>query len=330
MMRKLWCIVIILLGWTTFSQAQIAVSATLDSASILIGDQVRLRLSVNHAPGLNIQNIDLSAIEQEPKLELIKTLLLDTVYSKEEVVLHQDIILTSFDSGYHFIPGVPIQYAYQGQAGEVRSEQLALRVRTYPFAAADSLALQPIKDIIEEPMSFWDFAPYLAAGLGGALLIALAVWLIRRKRKKEESEPEPVDDRPAHVIALEQLKVLKAKKLWESGQIKDFHTELTYILRAYLERRFDIRALESTTFQIMMGIKLQPKYLIKKSWYPDLERLLQTADLVKFAKAEPPREWHEEMFNLTKQFIVETKEEEVIEEPIPQNPENNKEVPGQN
>ncbi len=324
MMRKLWCIVIILLGWITYGHAQITVAARLDSTNILIGDQVRLRLEVTHTPELTIQSIDLSPLQQESKIDLIKSLPPDTVYNKEEVVLHQDVILTSFDSGYHFIPTIPILYAYQGQAGEIRSEQLALRVRTYPISATDSLALQPIKDIIEEPFSFWDIAPYLAAGIGAAILITLIVWLVRRKRKKEEPAPEPVDDRPAHVIALERLEALKAKKLWEGGQIKEFHTELTYILRAYLEKRFDIRALESTTFQIMLGIKLQPTYIIKESWYPDLERLLQTADLVKFAKAEPPSEWHEEMYNLTKKFIVETKEEEVVEESTTQNSENNK------
>lgn len=311
-MRKLLCTILIFLGGVTIGLAQITVTAKLDSSNILIGDQVRMKLQVSHVPDLQVQNIDLSALEQEPKIEIIRTLPQDTVYNKEEVIFEQDLILTSFDSGYHLIPSVPVQYAYQGQAGEVRSDQLALSVRTYPIQT-DSLALQPIKDIITEPISFWDFLPYLAAGLGLVLIIVLVVWLIRRRRKTEEEEPEPVDDRPAHVIALEQLKALKERKLWETGEIKTFHTELTHILRSYLERRFNIRALESTTFQIMLGIKLQPKDVISERWYPDLERLLQTADLVKFAKAEPPMEWHQEMLELTRKFVLETKEEEVEE-----------------
>lgn len=315
MKRPLLGILILLLGCLIHGQAQIKVTAKLDSSHILIGDQVRMKLQVSHVPELKIQDIDISAIEQEPKIEVIRTMPMDTIYNQEEVIVEQDVILTSFDSGYHFIPAVPIRYAYQGEEGQIRSEQLALMVRTYPIET-DSLALQPIKDIISEPLSFWDFLPYLAIGLGVVLLIGLIIWWIRGKKKPEEVVQEPVDDRPAHVIALERLDALAAKKLWQAGDIKAFHTELTYILRAYLERRFNMRALESTTFEIMMGIKLQPAHVIPKSWYPDLERLLQTADLVKFAKAEPPQEWHQEMFDLARKFVEDTKEEIVEVEDI--------------
>jgi hypothetical protein len=308
MKRSLFGILILLFGCLIHGQAQIKVTAKLDSSNILIGDQVRMKLQLSHLPELNIQDIDISAIEQEPKIEVIKITPLDTIYNKEEVIVEQNIILTSFDSGYHFIPSVPVRYVYQGEEGQIRSEQLALMVRTYPIET-DSLALQPIKDIISEPISFWDFLPYLAIGLGAVLLIGLIVWWIRSKKKPEEVVQEPIDDRPAHVIALERLDALASKKLWQAGEIKAFHTELSYILRAYLERRFDIRALESTTFEIMLGIKLQPAHIVPKSWHPDLERLLQTADLVKFAKAEPPQEWHNEMFDLARKFVVDTKEE---------------------
>ncbi len=313
MKGKLLVILIVLLSGLVQAHGQIKVTAKLDSANILIGDQVRMKLQLSHVPDLKVQNIDLSAIESEPKIEVIRAEPIDTIYNKEEIIVEQDIILTSFDSGYHFIPSVPIRYDYQGSQGQIQSEQLALMVRTYPIET-DSLALQPIKDIISEPISFWDFLPYLAAGLGLIFLIGLIIWFIRRKRKPEEVEVEPVDDRPAHVIALERLDALQAKGLWQSGEIKAFHTELTYILRSYLERRFDIRALESTTFEIMLGVKLQPVRIVPKSWYPDLERLLQTADLVKFAKAEPPREWHQEMFDLARKFVLDTKEELVVEE----------------
>ncbi len=316
MMLKQWCILVVLLAYGASGLAQIKVAAKLDSNNILIGDQVRMKIQFSHEPGLEVQPIDLSAIEKEPKIEIIKAVPVDTLYNQEEVVFEQDVILTSFDSGYHFIPSIPIQYLYQGEKGELQTQELAITVRTFPITT-DSLSLQPIKDIIEEPFSFQDALPYIAAGLGGILLVLAIIWFIRRGKKKEEAEPELIDDRPAHIIALEQMKALKERQLWQSGQIKEFHTELTYILRSYLERRFKIRALESTTFEIMLGVKIQPKYVISESWYPDIERLLQTADLIKFAKAEPPLEWHEEMFELGKRFIIETKQEEVIiEEPV--------------
>jgi len=292
-------------------EGQIQVDARIDSTSLLIGDQRTYQLEIVHTSDLKVQAIDFSALEAEPKIEIITEETLDTVYNKEEVVLRKRLILTSFDSGYHWIPRIPILYAYKGQAGEIKTNRVPIAVRTLPIAS-DSLALQPIKNIIEEPLKFQDVIPYLA---GGVLVLALLYlgWFFFLRKKEEQKLPEEVqDNRLAHVIALEKLEKLNAEKKWQSGDIKGFHTELTYIFREYLERRFKIRALESTSDEIMVGIKYQTVKEIEAKWYNELLRLLQLADLVKFAQAEPPIETHQEMFEMTERFIRETKKEEDI------------------
>ncbi|MFQ5446939.1 MAG: hypothetical protein ACE5FF_08395, partial [Saprospiraceae bacterium] len=93
-------------------------------------------------------------------------------------------------------------------------------------------------------------------------------------------------------------------KRWQKGQLKAYHSQLTHIVREYLENRYGIRALEETTDEILhqmrnmnMGDMLTEK----------MTALLQTADLVKFAKAHPPADYHDRAMTMAETFILETK-----------------------
>jgi hypothetical protein len=143
-------------------------------------------------------------------------------------------------------------------------------------------------------------------GLGLLLSIFACYWLIKKKRQKAaESEAEIEIIRPPHEVALEQLLALREKRLWENGLIKEYQSELTHIIRAYLERRYDMLALESTTDQILASLKAHNLDLSKQS---TLKEILQIADLVKFAKANPPADIHESFLRKAENFIEETKE----------------------
>lgn len=311
------CLCLILVGaWANPIAAQIEAKASVDSSSILIGDQITLRIEVSHRPNVSVNAIDISALELEPKIEILTNGPLDTIFDKGDYLLRKELRITSFDSGYHWIPEIPVNYAIQGGKSDVvKTMRVPLEVRTFPIET-DTVALQPIKDIIEEPINFMDILPYLAGGVGMFGILLAIWWFFIRKKEEEEIVVEEVDMRPAHVISLEKLELLRRKKLWQSGQIKAFHTELTYIFREYLERRFEIRALESTSDEIILGLKSQSKQPISSDWFNKIMRLLNIADLVKFAKAEPPIQTHEEMLDLTEQFILNTKVKEL---PIAEN-----------
>jgi hypothetical protein len=94
-----------------------------------------------------------------------------------------------------------------------------------------------------------------------------------------EKAPEP-----AHIIALRDLDKLKAQKLWQQNQLKDYYSRLTYIIRAYIENQFSVLALEKTTAEIIGEIKIEK--LDKFIDMRQLEQLLRLADLIKFAKGE--------------------------------------------
>jgi hypothetical protein len=125
--------------------------------------------------------------------------------------------------------------------------------------------------------------------LVGALLVAAAGAYTAYRYLKKKRLTTVVDTRlpvlkAAHVVAYEQLAMLKEKRLWQQGKVKEYHSELTDILRRYIEDRFGLMALEETTGEILEGLhrmKLLPRII------GDVSEVLVRADLVKFAKHKP-------------------------------------------
>lgn len=146
-----------------------------------------------------------------------------------------------------------------------------------------SKTIKPIKAPLKMPVSFRELVPYLVI-LG---IIELIVFLIFYYNRKKRNKPVLVRQRPSlppHIIALEKLKNLEEQKLWQNGEIKKYHIELTDITREYMEYRFNFAAMESTTDEIMVEIG---KHLSDSRLLTDLRNFLETSDLVKFAKMTP-------------------------------------------
>jgi len=114
----------------------------------------------------------------------------------------------------------------------------------------------------------------------------------------------------AHEVALEKLQLLRAKELWQQGKIKEYQSELTYIVREYLEERFEIQALESTTVEIVQELEQKD---ITEEHKTELTDMFRMADMVKFAKATPPVEVQSTLLNKAIQFVEKTKQEVIVE-----------------
>ena len=123
--------------------------------------------------------------------------------------------------------------------------------------------------------------------------------------KKQEIYIPPYDE------AIMKLTQLKSEKLWEAGQDKEYYTRLTDILRNYLERRFDINAMEMTTGQIMDVLRKNEETLAVND---QLNKILEMADFVKFAKMRPLPEDNEVAYQRAVNFVNETKPVEVTPE----------------
>ena len=300
---------IILAGFAIASVAQkVELKASLDSTTVLIGDQVYVRVQVAHPAGLKV-NFPSYKDSLMNKVEVIETKI-DTLSKTDALIVErQNILISSFDSGVYNLPPLLVPFTFNGRNDTIRSNSLQLVVYSVPVDTAKPL--YDIKPIMKVPISFREMLPWILGGLGLAGIIILLVWLLGKYKRKEPVFAERKVLEPAHVIAFRELEQLKDKKLWQQGKVKEYHSALTDIVRMYIERRMEVPAMESTSMEIYDGLKRLK--MLDDAVLSELNVLLTTADLVKFAKASPLPDENEDSYTKAYEFIRKTKQEVVIE-----------------
>jgi len=311
---------------------EVAVEAKLDTTDILIGDQIKLNISFT-------MPLDSRVIWPFYKdtltngIEIISMSEVDTMINEGEnlVDMFQTITITSFDSGYYHIPPLKFQYQPIDDTGFMQVSSMPMYLKVYTMEVDTSQAIKTIKPPLEAPFSIREIMPWLLMALAAIIITFLIVYIVRKIKRKEPIfmiRPKPI--LPPHVVAMNGLESLKDKKLWQGGKTKEFYTELTDIVRIYIEGRFNVPAVEMTTEEIMKGMKNTetPKETSEK-----LGRTLVLADLVKFAKESPlPLDNDNSLsncidfVNTTKPAIIEAESIEK-EEPRTQYPEPSTQIP---
>lgn len=262
----------------------IRVESILSSDSLLIGEQISYTLRIDAAGELEIR---LPAIQDtlSSSLEVISALSSDTVATDGRILIEQSYLITGFEAGSQIVPSQEVIYRRGSSVDTARSMPLVLHV--YDPTVDTTQQIKAIKPPINTPVTFREMLPWLATGLGGLLLLGSAFWLIRRylKRKKDPFAYNQKPLEPAHVIAFRALDKLKEEKIWSKGQVKRYYTGLTEITRQYIERQYDIPAMESTTEEILQAFRrANPEDQLLDDI---LRELLELADLVKFAREDP-------------------------------------------
>jgi hypothetical protein len=289
--------------------AQVSVTAQLSSQEILIGDQVRLTVRISLPSRIPFKFVKIKdVLQQVPKIELVNRGSLLTVAQEPQQILEQQFVLTSFEAGSYEIPPITIDFEEGGLTKSASaSTALPLKVGSIPVNAERD-TLRAIKDINREEIQVSDFIFPALIVLALLTLLGLSIYyLLRRKQKQQPAMVlPPPPPPPAHETALQKLLALEQSDLLDSGEVNAFQTQLTYILREYLEGRYGIHALESTTDDILESLR---SIGVPDEWRIQLRQMLQTADLVKFAKAEPPLSFHVEALYSVKTFVEQTKEE---------------------
>lgn len=291
--------------WHWVAMAQTEAIARLDSNSIVIGDQINLEISFTCPADYKVKWPQLrDTLISE--VEIIKKTPVDSLISSStgSKSYHQILTITSFDSGYYALPPVRFNYTMPGDAKVhfTETDALLLEVRNVKVDTAGDI--KDIKAPLEAPFSFREALPYILV-LFVAALISYLVILYLRKRKKAEPifktafKPHV----PPHRLALDNLEALRYKKLWQNGKIKEYHTELTDIVREYLAGNFSIHAQEFTSHEIMLAVD---KTAANDTAKEKLHQTLLLADLVKFAKLQPLPIEHDGSLNNAIDFVKET------------------------
>ena len=279
----------------------IVVSAAIDSTTLMLGDQTDLHLQVTHEASEQVQ-MPVFGETLQPGIEIVDRTIVDTLkLSDGRLQLNQYLTLTSFKDSLFSID--PIAVVSGGDT--FWTDPLALNI-IQPFEVDTTLAITDIKDIERAPIWWWGIIRWilLAIGLAGLAVGGWYAWQwYQKNRKPEEEEVNPELLRPADEVALEKLDAIKAQKIWKDGKVKEYQTDLTDVVREYIGRRFDVQSTEKTSDETLRAMKP----LIEKDLYSKLSKMLQLADLVKFAKWHTTPDENESALTTAYDFVNETK-----------------------
>tara|TARA_R110002049_G_scaffold80402_4_gene204467 strand:- start:559 stop:1479 length:921 start_codon:yes stop_codon:yes gene_type:complete len=273
-MKKQILYILLFISTVSFAQKPM-VKAEIDTTNIRIGEQFQLKISVDETQNVIIPKIKLKG------LEVVDSTRIDTIKNS----LIRRYILTGFDSGAFYIPQQQIFVKNQA----FLTDSLLVNVAT---VAIDTTKVKkfPIKSIKDEPFTFDDFKIYIYIALAVLAIIAFWIyWFVIRKRKEEEEAPT-YRTLPPYEEAILRLSELDEKLLWQNNKVKEYYSELTEIVRGYIERELKVPALENTTDEVLEMIKDFKKTETidtSKETIDKLKDLLREADLVKFAKSKP-------------------------------------------
>lgn len=328
MLRKKILILITLLScisiqFSTFAQRSTA-KATVQPYEIAIGQQATISLEVIAPKGRQLQ-LPVYADSLVNGLEVLAMLKTDTVYAHEVMTITQKYIVTSFDSALYHIPYMPV---IDGQ-DTIQSNGFGLKVISPMLSDAtlgyleqinnqqtdsidfDKLGVYDIKAVQTPPFVWQDYLIYIGLVLLILLILAaigIGVYMYLQKKKKGYYF-KPVVVEPPHVIALHALDHVKLEKLWQQGKEKEYFTEVTDILRKYIESRFGVNAFEMTSDEILTVVK---NFMIAESSNESLHQILRLADLVKFAKYKPLPDENDLSLVNAYLFVNQTKKEDPI------------------
>lgn len=318
--RKYLAIVLMVLAFYMPVVASVKVTASLDSASIMMGRVDTLRLIVDReasvqgvfplfnkvAPGGYVTLFNDTVELGAPTVDTVS-------HDGGRIIERLRVPVQVFDSGFYRLP----PFVYLTANDSVGSNEIELTV--VPVKVGENDAISDYRDISDpSDRSFWDWMPDWLYDLWWMWLILIAaivaaVYFGRKYRKtgKFISLPEKAQPKP-WTVALERLESLKAKNLWENGMEKEYFTQLTDILRDYLYARFGINAMEMTSRQIMQTLASQSDVREQRGY---VRKILDVADFVKFAKVRPLPADNVEAYDNAVNFVKETIEKEPEQNP---------------
>ena len=283
------------------------VKVEVDTTNIRIGEQFKYQISVD-----DTANVIIPKLENLKGIEIVEDIATDTL----EKNLIKKYILTSFDSGAYYIPSQQIFIRNRAYL----TDSILINVATVAIDTTKQ-KMFPIKAIQSEPYTFDDFKPYLIWVILGLLLIAGLIYYLKTRKKKEITEEEIIAALPPYEEAIERLHKLDEKLLWQNNQVKKYYSELTDIIRAYIEKELKIPALESTTDELietMRDFNEAKTIETSRENIRKLKELLREADLVKFAKSKPLSHEIEEDRRDAEDVLNELKPKPIIVEETPE------------
>ncbi len=305
-MRKAFIsIVVLLTSGVLLSTQQIRVTSKPDTSVILIGDQTGFTVTAELPSGLSA-DMSGAADTLAGKIVILRRDLRDTTLSANgSVIITDRYLITAFDSGSYTIPPFYAEVASGDSLLRFFSDYSFLDVIRPDITPPDTTDV--IFDIVgprSAPVTFREILPWIII----SLIVIVILWLLARylprnplRRFVRPSAPPE----PAHVIALRDLKALRSEEIWQKGEIKEYYSRLSDILRRYIHNRYGISSPELTTNETVR--MLQKASVTTAEQMAVVKEVLSLSDMVKFAKFLPGSTVHESSMDSTVSFVEETR-----------------------
>lgn len=308
---QIFSLLLLLLTQQLLAQ-QVRVEAVLDTSKIRIGEQAKLNLYLTYDSNIKDLKVEWPNIGDTitEKVEVISVSPIDTTLPEKsnstKVYQHQQIIVSVYDSGYYAIPGFKFTLN-NDSAHPLYTQPLLLEVHTVPTDSS-ATKTKDIKPPFDERFNWKWYLSYIYWSLAIiAVIIIIVVLTIYFTKKNRQIIIEPEKPKvPAHILALENLQKIKDAQIWKEGLTKEFYSAISETIRQYIEDRFGVNALESTTDEIMLAFRSQ---VVDKESKDKLQQLLMLSDLVKFAKQTPIEVEHQFTLQNAFDFVNGTKRE---------------------
>ena len=274
---KLYLLLLLLTNVVFAQQKQVLTS--IDTTKNKIGAEFKLTLKTDVD---TLSKVVFPNARNFGALEVIQSYPIDTIRKNDRYELVKKYGLTQFDSGKYTIPSVRILINNKAFLSDsIKVEVADVQVDTLKQKMYD------IKDIVAVDNPIGDWWKYILGLLLLAGLGVLAYWYFKKHQKEkiqEEIYKTPIEK------ATSLLNNLEKKELWQRGEVKEYYSELTDIVRNYIEEAIEIPAMESTTSELIEGLKIasrKKKMKLSQETIENLFVVLKQADLVKFAKSKP-------------------------------------------
>ena len=295
-----------LMGCSTLAFGQ-TVEQRMDSLQLLIGQQTILHLKATARKGARIVLPSFKHQDQiVPGVEVVEQSKGDTMQMGDDrIQVSRDYTLTSFDEKVYVVPALDVKIDGKSYHGN----PLALKVLTVPVDTVHPNQFYPAKGVQDNPFEWseWSFAFWLSLLM---IIICGAMIYLRNRLKKNKpiiARIRIVKRVPAHEKALREINDIKHHHTSASQETqKEYYTQLTNTLRAYIVSRFGFNAMEMTSGEIIERLRASGD----QKMIDELRMLFSTADLVKFAKYEIPMNENDANLVNAINFIDQTKTDE--------------------
>ncbi len=287
---------LLLFAKTSFAQ----VSATIDSTSIKIGEEIRYKMQVEAD---STQIVVFPEGQTFTPLEVIESYKIDTAKRAGQLELTKEYALTQFDSGKYTIPRQKVMIGDQ----IFYTDSIKVEVRDVLVDTTKQKMFE-IKPLVTVDTSFFNWKKYIWWVLIPLLLLGFIAFFVFRRKKRKEAKEEEL---PPYERAMMALRRIDESHLLEKDSHKEYYSRLSETARRYIDEEVYDHALESTTDELIIRLDEEIKsgsLNLDKHTIEELKSVLKTADMAKFARSKPDIGTAKADRNVIERVITETKE----------------------